>query len=141
MHSTRIVLFVAVAGLIPVHQAIADVIYKCGSGSKLAYQDEPCNSGASRVLTASNSRGTMTFVSLEARPTKGTKAELGNIPVLDLPRLKATDLPAIEEKQRLLGKPTVKEQLAAPTAIESRTQVLWNGVKQWFGGLASFLNP
>jgi hypothetical protein len=32
-----------------------------------------------------------------------------------------------------LGKPSIKTQLAAPTAIESHTQTVWNGVKQWFG--------
>jgi hypothetical protein len=111
-------------------QASADVVYKCGKGAKVVYQDAPCKPGGYRdnVLTARNSKGSMTFVAFENGQTPGSRS----LPALEIPRYSDQDLLVLEERQRFLGKPPIKEQLAVPTAIESRVQVVWNNVKQWF---------
>lgn len=113
--------------------AWADVVYKCGKGSKVAYQDEPCKPGTDKdnVLTPRNAKGTMNYVrsGIQAKSASGTQQ------TLESPRFADADMEALEEKQRLLGKPSIKEQLAMPTAIESRTRSVWNGVKQWFSGM------
>lgn len=108
----------------------ADVIYKCGRGTKVVYQDAPCKPGTYRdnVLTTRNAKGSVTFIP----PESTTQSGAGSRHSLEAPRLSDQDLLALEEKQRLLNKPPIKDQLAAPTAIESRIQVVWNSMKQWF---------
>ncbi len=111
--------------------ASAQEIYKCGAGDNTVYQDAPCKSGTrhAKVLTPANSRGTMTLIS------SGNTQQQDLAPFLGaLPRPKPVNIQAIEEKQRLLGKPSVKQQLETPTAIEARSQSVWESVKQWFRG-------
>lgn len=111
----------------------ADTVYKCARGDRVVYQDMPCKPGAYRdnVLTARKAGGTVNYVSLN-EPQRGPAAA-GT--VLEPPRFTDQDLMALEEKQQLLGKPPIREQLAAPTAIETRTQEVWTNVKRWFLGL------
>jgi hypothetical protein len=95
--------------------ASADVIYKCSKGSTLVYQDEPCKPGKyhADVLTSRNAKGTVNYLRGDNAPKSA----------------------AVLEAPRVLGKPPIKMQLTAPTAIESGTQAVWSGVKQWFGNL------
>jgi hypothetical protein len=133
MSKIKIKLLAFVLCLVSAQVANADVIYKCGKGSNVVYQDEPCKPGRYQadVLTARNAKGTVNFM----RGDNATKSGSGAHSALDAPRVSDADMRGFEEAQRLLGKPSVKDQLAAPTAIESRTRLVWNGVKKWFGSL------
>lgn len=61
------------------------------------------------MLTACNAKGTMTFV--QADNTQKPGGGLGS--TLGVQRFSDQDLQALEEKRCLLGKPPIKEQLAA----------------------------
>lgn len=129
MRRTFVTRSVVLAGLVVVHSANAEVIYKCGKGSQVVYQDEPCKPGRyhADVLTARNAKGTVNFMRADSAPKSGAV-----ISGLEAPRVSDADLRAFEDAQRLMGKPSIKTQLAAPTAQESRTQAVWHGMKQWF---------
>ena len=92
----------------------------------------PCKSAPAHanVLTPRNSRGTMNFVSDD----KMVKPDLGPFHAAGIPRLRPVNIQAVEERQRLLGKPSVKQQLETPTAIEARSHGVWESVKRWFRG-------
>lgn len=92
----------------------------------MVYQDIPCKPGAYRdnVLSARTAKGAVTYVSLK----EPQKFPLGAGNVLEPPALSEQELQALEERQQLLGKPSIKQQLAAPTPIEARSHVVWISV-------------